>query len=96
MWLCLSLMKQELLSLTGKAAGIADLCITPEELQQRLGEFGQYCPVSLAEKGELVDCSAMSLQFAAEFRGHYYKMASQEDLDVSVKQGSAGRGDTVV
>ncbi|KAM6323455.1 adenylate kinase 9 [Aegotheles albertisi] len=66
----------------GKAAGIADLCITPKELQYRLGEFGQYCPVSLAEKGELVDCSVTSsLQFAAEFRGHYYKMASQEELD---------------
>uniref|UniRef100_A0A8C0EWQ7 Adenylate kinase 9 n=1 Tax=Bubo bubo TaxID=30461 RepID=A0A8C0EWQ7_BUBBB len=66
----------------GKAAGIADLCITPTELQYRLGEFGQYCPVSLAEKGELVDCSVTSsLQFAAEFRGHYYKMASQEELD---------------
>uniref|UniRef100_A0A8B9DH83 Adenylate kinase 9 n=1 Tax=Anser cygnoides TaxID=8845 RepID=A0A8B9DH83_ANSCY len=66
----------------GKAASIADLCITPEELQCRLGEFGQYCPVSLAEKGELVDCSSTSsLQFAAEFRGHYYKMASQEELE---------------
>nr|XP_013804265.1 PREDICTED: adenylate kinase 9 [Apteryx mantelli mantelli] len=66
----------------GKAASIADLCITPEELQYRLGEFGQYCPVSLAEKHELVDCSVTSsLQFAAEFRGHYYKMASQEELD---------------
>ncbi|KAM9382186.1 adenylate kinase 9 [Phaethornis superciliosus] len=66
----------------GKAAGIADLCITPEELQHRLGEFGQYCPVSLAEKGELVDCSeTSSLQFAAEFRGQYYKMASQEELE---------------
>ncbi|KAK2534820.1 Zbtb24 [Columba guinea] len=66
----------------GKAASIADLCIAPEELRHRLGEFGQYCPVSLAEKGELVDCSVTSsLQFAAEFRGHYYKMASQEELD---------------
>ncbi|XP_021245471.1 adenylate kinase 9 isoform X3 [Numida meleagris] len=66
----------------GKAASIADLCITPEELQNRLGEFGQYCPVSLADKGELVDCSVTSsLQFAAEFRAHYYKMASQEELD---------------
>ncbi|KFP23703.1 Adenylate kinase 9, partial [Colius striatus] len=66
----------------GKAASIADLCITPKELQHRLGEFGQYCPVSLAERGELVDCSVTSsLQFAAEFRGHYYKMASQEELD---------------
>ncbi|XP_054857615.1 adenylate kinase 9 isoform X2 [Eublepharis macularius] len=66
----------------GKAASIADLCITPQELLSRLGEFGQYCPVSLAEKGELVDCSVTpSLKFAAEFRGHYYKMAGQEELD---------------
>ncbi|KFP78168.1 Adenylate kinase 9, partial [Acanthisitta chloris] len=66
----------------GKAASIADLCITPQELQDRLGETGQYCPVSLAEKGELVDCSlTSSLQFAAEFQGQYYKMASQEELD---------------
>ncbi|XP_060093981.1 adenylate kinase 9 [Heteronotia binoei] len=66
----------------GKAASIADLCITPQELLSRLGEFGQYCPVSLAEKGELVDCSVTpSLRFAAEFRGHYYKMAGQEELD---------------
>nr|XP_032620502.1 adenylate kinase 9 isoform X1 [Chelonoidis abingdonii] len=66
----------------GKAASIADLCITPQELQSRLGEFGQYCPVSLAKKGELVDCSiTSSLQSAAEFRGHYYKMASQAELN---------------
>uniref|UniRef100_A0A452HTI0 Uncharacterized protein n=1 Tax=Gopherus agassizii TaxID=38772 RepID=A0A452HTI0_9SAUR len=66
----------------GKAASIADLCITPQELQSRLGEFGQYCPVNLARKGELVDCSiTSSLQSAAEFRGHYYKMASQAELN---------------
>ncbi|XP_072264855.1 adenylate kinase 9 isoform X2 [Pyxicephalus adspersus] len=67
----------------GKAASIADFCITPQELLSRLGEFAQYCPVSLAQRGELVDCSVTSsLQFAAEFRGHYYKMASQHKLDV--------------
>ncbi|XP_073531941.1 adenylate kinase 9 isoform X1 [Phyllobates terribilis] len=66
----------------GSAAAIADFCITPHELLSRLGDFGQYCPVSLAQRGELVDCSVTSsLQFAAEFRGHYYKMASQEQLD---------------
>ncbi|KAM4041197.1 adenylate kinase 9 isoform 2-T2 [Anomaloglossus baeobatrachus] len=67
----------------GNAAAIADFCITPQELLSRLGDFGQYCPVSLAQRGELVNCSVTSsLQFAAEFRGHYYKMASQEELDV--------------
>ncbi|XP_069743657.1 adenylate kinase 9 isoform X3 [Narcine bancroftii] len=66
----------------GKAARIAGLCITPHELQSRLGEFGQYCPVTLQLLGELQDCSLdPSLEFAAEFRGHYYKMASKEALD---------------
>ncbi|XP_054424615.1 adenylate kinase 9 [Pteronotus mesoamericanus] len=66
----------------GKAACIDKLCITPQELISRLGEFGQFCPVSLAESYELVDCSVTeSLEFAAEFRGHYYKMDSQEKLN---------------
>ncbi|XP_073076898.1 adenylate kinase 9 isoform X2 [Manis javanica] len=65
----------------GKAACIDKLCITPQELLSRLGEFGQFCPVSLAESYELADCSeAESLEFAAEFRGHYYQMSSQENL----------------
>ncbi|XP_014636645.1 PREDICTED: adenylate kinase 9 [Ceratotherium simum simum] len=66
----------------GKAACIDKLCITPQELISRLGEFRQFCPVSLAESYELVDCSVTeSLEFAAEFRGHYYKMSSQEKLN---------------
>lgn len=87
--------------MTEKAASIADLCITPKELQDRLGECGQYCPVSFAEKGELIDCSVTSsLEFAAEFQGHYYKMASREELEVRVKkqlknEGIMGRGNMV-
>ncbi|XP_046530536.1 adenylate kinase 9 isoform X3 [Equus quagga] len=66
----------------GKAACIDRLCITPQELISRLGEFEQFCPVSLAESHELVDCSVTeSLEFAAEFRGHYYKMSSREKLN---------------
>ncbi|XP_062043634.1 adenylate kinase 9 isoform X1 [Lepus europaeus] len=65
----------------GKAACIDNLCITPQDLVSRLGEFGQFCPVSLAEANELFDCSVNeSLEFAAEFRGHYYKMHSREKL----------------
>nr|XP_042117957.1 adenylate kinase 9 isoform X2 [Peromyscus maniculatus bairdii] len=65
-----------------KAACIDKLCITPDELIARLGEFGQFCPVSLAESYELNDCSTTnSLEFAAEFRGHYYKMSSKENLN---------------
>ena len=54
----------------GNSASIADMCITPTEFLQRVGDFGQYCPVSLALRGELVDCSSnQTLEFAAEFRG---------------------------
>lgn len=67
----------------GKAACINRLCITPRELQSRLGEFGQYCPVSLALHHHLVDCSHhTSLELAAEFKGHFYKMASKQSLEV--------------
>ncbi|XP_039093316.1 adenylate kinase 9 [Hyaena hyaena] len=70
----------------GKAACIDKLCITPQELVSRLGEFGQFCPISLAESYELVDCSVTeSLEFAAEFRGHYYKMSSRENLNKFLK-----------
>lgn len=56
----------------GQAASIADMCITPDEFLQRVGDFGQYCPVSLADKNELIDCSTnVTLKYAAEFRGLY-------------------------
>ena len=61
-----------LLFFLGQAASIADMCITPDEFLQRVGDFGQYCPVSLADKNELIDCSTnITLKFAAEFRGLY-------------------------
>lgn len=63
----------------GKAASIFGLCITPTEFKSRLGEYLAYCPVSLALKDELVDCSQEpSLKFSAEYKGKYYKMATQE------------------
>ncbi|XP_067273783.1 adenylate kinase 9 [Pseudorasbora parva] len=66
----------------GQAACLNRLCITPRELKSRLGEFGQYCPVSLALRRHLVDCSHnTSLELAAEFKGHFYKMASRELLE---------------
>ena len=58
--------------LSGKAASIAGMCIMPEEFKARLSDFGQYCPVSLAE-GELVDCSSYNrLTYAAEFQGRFH------------------------
>ncbi|KAG7316817.1 hypothetical protein KOW79_020358 [Hemibagrus wyckioides] len=66
----------------GQAASIERLCVTPRELQSRLGEFDHYCPVSLALHKHLVDCSLdTSLELAAEFKRRYYKMASREYLE---------------
>ena len=64
-----------------KAACIAKLCVTYDEMVSRLGDFGQYCPVSLALNDELVDCSEnRSMDFVAEFQGYYYKMFSETEL----------------
>lgn len=72
---------------TGQAACINRLCITPQEMQYRLGEFGQYCPVCLALHYHLVDCSEIgALTHAAEHRGHYYKMCGKDHLEVSVME----------
>ncbi|KAI3363735.1 hypothetical protein L3Q82_001351 [Scortum barcoo] len=65
-----------------QAACINRLCITPKELQYRLGEFGQYCPVCLALHQHLVDCSEIAaLTHAAEYRGHYYRTCGEDHLE---------------
>ncbi|XP_077973287.1 adenylate kinase 9-like [Styela clava] len=66
----------------GEAARLNDLCITPPEFHARLSQYGEYCPVALNKRGELVDCSVTpSLELAAEFRSRYYKIGSKMDLD---------------
>lgn len=71
----------------GQAACVNRLCITPKELQFRLGEFGQYCPVCLALYRHLMDCSEIAaLTHAAEYKGKYYKMCSEDHLEVSLME----------
>ncbi|CAB1435475.1 unnamed protein product [Pleuronectes platessa] len=58
------------------------MCITPQELQHRLGEFGHYCPVCLALYKHLADCSEfVFLTHAAEYRGQFYRMCGKEHLE---------------
>ena len=55
--------------ITGDAASIDGLCVTPSKFKLGLGEFQEFCPVNLAQKGQLIDCSATkSLKYAAEYR----------------------------
>ena len=66
------------------------MCVTPKEFTERLGDFGEYCPVSLADYGHLVDCSDNpTLEFAAEFRGRYYKMETSKELEMFLENPTA-------
>lgn len=68
---------------SGKAASMNGLCVTPSKFQSALGEFQEFCPVNLALQRKLIDCSAVkSLKFAAEYRGKFYKIHSDEDLQL--------------
>lgn len=65
------------------------MCVTPKEMHASLGEFGEYCPVSLAEQGELVDCSHdLSHDLVAEYRGKYYKFPTSENMEAFLKTPS--------
>ncbi|XP_068199434.1 adenylate kinase 9 [Antennarius striatus] len=65
-----------------KAASINRLCVTPKQMQNRLGEFGHYCPVCLALRCHLVDCSGTAaLTHASEYRQHYYRMCGNDHLE---------------
>jgi len=67
----------------GEAASIFGLCVSPDECNNRLGEFSHYCPVRLATKHELVDCSyETTMKYTAEYRARYYKLAGQKELDM--------------
>lgn len=67
-----------------QAACINRLCITPRELQSRLGEFGHYCPICLALLYHLTDCSeTKALTHGAEYRGRFYRTCGKEHLEVS-------------
>lgn len=68
---------------SGKAACINRLCITPKELQSRLGEFGHYCPICLALCYHLTDCSeTKALTHGAEYKGRFYRTCGKEHLEV--------------
>lgn len=70
-----------------QAASINNLCVTYDEMVSRLGDFGQYCPVSLALNQELVDCADdKGMENVAEYQGFYYKMKSKNELDMFLNE----------
>ena len=58
------------------------MCITPSEFAERLGDYQEYCPVSLQLDQELIDCSSVaSLKYAVEYKCKYYKMSCQKKVE---------------
>ena len=58
------------------------LCLTPEELETHMGAYKSYCPVSLTQRRELVDCSVdEQYTYVAEHKAKYYRFLSKADLD---------------
>ena len=57
------------------------MCITPNDIQSRLGEFLDYCPVSLGLKMELVNCADdKSSDLVAEYRGKFYRFSDETNM----------------
>eukprot|EP01137_Pigoraptor_chileana_P032498 Opistho-2@21949 len=65
----------------GHAASIADMGVSPSEFSANLGAFGHFCPVSLVDRGELVDCIECDFKYAAIYKGLYYKTMGPAELD---------------
>lgn len=67
----------------GRAANIYNLGIRPSEFQARLSPLKEYCPVSLSRRHELVHLDQeRHLQFAAEYKGYYYKLKSKDEMEI--------------
>ncbi|KAJ3412083.1 adenylate kinase [Chytridiales sp. JEL 0842] len=64
----------------GKAAPVGQVGMSVQHLISNIGKYGNYCPVSLIDWGQLVKVSA-DTTYIAEYRGLYYRMATQDHLD---------------
>jgi adenylate/nucleoside-diphosphate kinase len=74
----------------GEAAKVADLggWIWFQHLEDRLGKFGRYCPVSLHSREELCFMPGNKLDYVAEYHGKFYVMAGPAELDAFIQSPS--------
>ncbi|KAI9101243.1 hypothetical protein DFS34DRAFT_592129 [Phlyctochytrium arcticum] len=66
---------------TGAAAPIRDIGIGVAHLSANRSKYGDYCPVSLTDKGELIKAPSTS-DFMAEHQGTFYKLAGANELQL--------------
>merc|ERR1712178_226830 len=66
----------------GNAASIAEMCITPSEFEARLGDFGQYCPVSYLD-GKLRYEAILpgDKELVVEYKEKLYYFENEQKLD---------------
>ncbi|KAJ3018567.1 UNVERIFIED_CONTAM: adenylate kinase [Siphonaria sp. JEL0065] len=65
----------------GLAAPVHDIGISLIHIQTNLSKFGEYCPVSLLDNGQLEKGPSNTI-YTAEFEGRFYKLATREDLQI--------------
>ncbi|KAJ3156497.1 adenylate kinase [Geranomyces variabilis] len=61
------------------AAPISNVGTDLQQVSQNMGEFGDYCPVCLTDRNELVK-GAPGTDLMAEYQGAYYRLAGPEEL----------------
>ncbi|KAJ3094596.1 adenylate kinase [Phlyctochytrium planicorne] len=64
----------------GRAAPVGNIGLSLSHLSRQMGKFGDYCPVNLLDRGELVK-GPMDTTFTAEYQNRYYRMADAEALN---------------
>ncbi|KAJ3024107.1 adenylate kinase [Thoreauomyces humboldtii] len=64
---------------TDKPAPIFDIGTDLQHVEQNMGPFGDYCPVCLTDRNELVK-GATGTEAMAEYRGKYYRTAGAAEL----------------
>ncbi|KAJ3332042.1 adenylate kinase [Blyttiomyces sp. JEL0837] len=64
----------------GRAAPVGNIGISLPHLSRNMGKYGEYSPVALVDRGELVKGPSDTL-YTAEYQNRYYRMASQFELD---------------
>ncbi|KAI8854450.1 hypothetical protein BC829DRAFT_439159 [Chytridium lagenaria] len=64
----------------GRAAPVGNIGLSLAYLARQMGKYGDYCPVNLLDRGELVK-GPMDTTFTAEYQNLYYRMSDGEALE---------------
>ncbi|KAJ3218873.1 adenylate kinase [Dinochytrium kinnereticum] len=64
----------------GRAAPVGNIGLSLAHLSRQMGKYGEYCPVNLLDRGELVK-GPFDTTFTAEYQNRYYRMSDLDALE---------------